>query len=187
MPEAQDWTDTGKLGQELEAMPLTVYNGKLYGGTLPSAEVYRFDGDHQWTRVGRVDFTPDVKYRRAWSMAVYQGRLFVGTLPSGRVWSIEAGRNATWDREFPSGWRHVAAVRGRDRLQLFVDGQLAAESAPLAAGDYDLTNRQPLRIGFGAQDYFRGSLADVRLYRGALSAEQVRDLHQPQTHTGVRR
>jgi hypothetical protein len=172
-----DWIDTGKLGQELEAMPLMVYNGELYGGTLPSAEVYRFDGDNQWTRIGRVDHTPDVKYRRAWSMAVHQGRLFVGTLPSGRVLSIEAGRNATCDRELPSGWRHVAAVRDRDRLKLYVDGQLAAESAPLAAGDCDLTNRQPLRIGFGAQDYFHGSLADVRLYRGALSAEQVRDLY----------
>lgn len=170
------WDDVGKLGQELEAMPLLVYNGKMYGGTLPSAEVYRYDGDMNWAKIGCVDPTPDVKYRRAWSMAVFQGRLFVGTLPSGHVLSIEAGRNATWDRELPAGWHHVAAVRGHDRLQLYVDGKLASESALFAAEKYDLTNRQPLHIGLGAQDFFRGDLADIRLYLGALSPEQVRGL-----------
>jgi hypothetical protein len=170
------WDDVGKLGQELEAMPLLVYNGKMYGGTLPSAEVYRYDGDMDWKKIGTVDHTPDVKYRRAWSMAVFQGRLFVGTLPSGRVLSIEAGRNATYDRELPAGWHHVAAIRGTDRLQLYVDGKLVSESARFATEKYDLTNRQPLRIGLGAQDHFRGDLADVRLYRGALSGEQVREL-----------
>ncbi|MGE0755370.1 MAG: LamG-like jellyroll fold domain-containing protein [Pirellulaceae bacterium] len=172
------WTDVGKLGQELEAMPLLVYNGKLYGGTLPQAEVYRFDGDHQWSRVGRVDHTPDVKYRRAWSMAVFQGRLFVGTLPSGRVRSIEAGRNATLDRELPAGWHHVVAVRGSDQLQLYVDGAAVAQSARFTSGDYDLTNRQPLDIGFGAQDHFHGRMADVRIYRGALTANAVRELYR---------
>lgn len=169
-----NWADAGKLGQELEAMPLLVYNGKMYGGTLPLAEVYRHDAERQWTRIGRVDETPDVKYRRAWSMAVFQGRLFVGTLPSGRVLSIEAGRNATSDRQLSAGWHHVAAVRGGDRLRLYVDGQSVAESAAFAPDDYNLTNRQPLRIGFGAQDYFHGNLAEVRLYRGALSPEQIR-------------
>ena len=118
----REWIDTGKLGTELEAMPLLVYNGKLYCGTLPSAEVFRFDGPEKWFKIGRVDQTPDVKYRRAWSMAIYNGRLFVGTLPSGRVQSIEAGRNVTLDRAFPSGWHHVAAVREAKRLRLFVDG-----------------------------------------------------------------
>ncbi len=72
------WDDAGKLGDELEAMPLVVYNGKLYGGTLPSAEIYRYDDLKAWTRIAQVDATPNVKYRRAWSMAVFQGRLFVG-------------------------------------------------------------------------------------------------------------
>ncbi|MBI3861235.1 MAG: LamG domain-containing protein [Planctomycetia bacterium] len=175
-----NWVDAGRLGEELETMPLLVYNGQMYGGTLPSAAVYRFDGDTNWTKIGRVDHTPDVKYRRAWSMAVFQGRLFVGALPSGRVLSIEAGRNATYDRELAAGWHHVAAVRGGGKLQLYVDGKLVGESAVLTPGDFNLTNRQPLRIGFGAQDYFRGDLTDVQLYRGALSPGQVLNLFQEQ-------
>ena len=35
------WEDTGRLGNELEVMGLALFNGKLYGGTLPLAQVYR--------------------------------------------------------------------------------------------------------------------------------------------------
>ncbi len=174
------WVDVGKLGQELEAMPLLIYNGKMYGGTLPTAEVYRYEGGQQWNRLAQVDHTPDVKYRRAWSMAVYQGRLFVGTLPSGRVLSIEAGRNATYDHELAPGWHHIAAVRSNDHLQLWIDGQMVSRSASFAPEQFDLGNPAPLHIGFGAQDYFRGNIADFRLYRGALSSQQIRELARSQ-------
>jgi hypothetical protein len=157
-------------------MPLLVYNGKMYGGTLPQAEIYRYDGPNSWLKIGKVDHTPDVKYRRAWSMAVYKGRLFIGALPSGRVLSMEAGRNATYDTALPTGWHHVAAVRDADHLQLYVDGKMVSRSATLKAEDFDLTNDRPLQIGMGAQDHFRGNLADVRLYRGALSPEDVMKL-----------
>jgi hypothetical protein len=168
-----DWVDTGRLGSELEAMPLLVYNGKMYSGTLPLAEVYRYDGDNAWARLGRVDLTPDVKYRRAWSMAVYQGRLFVGTLPSGRVLSIEAGKNVTDDRALSPGWHHIAAVRGEKALKLYVDGLLVGEAIVDNSADYDLSVEQPLRIGFGAQDYYRGAISDVRLYRGELTETEI--------------
>jgi hypothetical protein len=173
-----DWVNTGKLGQELEAMPLLVYNGKMYGGTLPLAEIYRYDGDENWTRFGRVDHTRDVKYRRAWSMAVHRGRLFVGTLPSGRVLSIEAGRNATYDRQLSPGWHHIAAVRGAKTLKLYIDGLLVSESSPMDAKDYDLNIQAPLQFGFGAQDHYRGRIADVRLYRGELSSAQIQSQSQ---------
>ena len=176
------WEDAGRLGGELESMPLLVYHGKMYGGTLPLAEVYRYDGGTDWTRIGRVDHTPDVKYRRAWSMAVFQGRLFVGALPSGRVLSIEAGRNATYDHEFPPGWHHIAAVRDTGGLRLYVDGKPVSESAALDPAQYNLSTDQPLHIGFGAQDYFQGGLSEIKLYRGALSAQQVSDLAKSPSH-----
>lgn len=171
--EGTNWEDAGKLGEELEAMPLLVYNGKMYGGTLPLAEVYRFEGNTDWAKIGRVDLTPDVRFRRAWSMAVFQGRLFVGALPSGHVLSIEAGRNATWDQSFPPGWHHVAAVRGNECLKLYVDGKLVSSSAALPDNAIDLSSQAKLQIGFGAQDYFKGNLADVRIYCGALSTEGI--------------
>ena len=76
-----DWIDTGRLGEERESMPLAIYNGMMYSGSLPLGEVFRFDGDGRWNSIGRVDLTPDVKYRRAWSMAVYDGKLSSGRCP----------------------------------------------------------------------------------------------------------
>ncbi len=174
-----EWQDVGKLGDEREAMPLVVYNGKMYGGTLPLAEIYRYDGGSAWARIGRVDETPDVVYRRAWSMAVFQGRLFVGTLPSGKVLSVEAGRNATADTSLPDGWHHIAAVRDSDRLTLYVDGKSVATSATFTASEFNLSSQQPLKIGFGAQDHFYGRMADVRIYKGALSMEEIQTLANP--------
>jgi hypothetical protein len=140
---------------------------------LPLAEVYRYD-ERKWTTVGRVDLTPDVRYRRAWTMAVYQGRLFVGALPSGHVQSIEFGRNVTYDYALPTGWVHLTAVRAVDELRLYINGNRVATSAKFTAEDYNLTNDSPLKIGFGAHDYFNGKLQDVRVYRRALEDREVK-------------
>jgi hypothetical protein len=175
------WVPAGRLGEEKEVMGMAVHNGKLYAGTLPLAEVYRHDGGTAWTRTGRLDLTPDVRYRRAWSTAVYQGRLFCGTLPSGRVHAMEAGLSVTHDRALEPGWRHLAALRQAGRLALYVDGKRVASSPASAATPLDLTNAEPLRIGLGAHDFFRGSLSDLRLYERALAAGEVAELAAPRT------
>ena len=154
-------------------MAMVVYNGELYAGSLPLAKVFRYDEGTTWTETGRLDFTPDMLYRRVWSMAVFKGKLFAGTMPSGHVWSFEAGRDVTCDHELPAGWHHVAAVRDESQLRLYVDGALVSRSEPFKPGDFDLTNALPLRIGLGGHDYFRGRLADVRLYRSALSDNAI--------------
>lgn len=174
------WVHRGRLGDQTEVMGVSVYNGKLYAGTLPLGQVYRYDGGTTWTLTGRLDQTPDVQYRRVWSMAVYRGRLFCGTLPSGRVYSISAGQCATLDRELRPGWRHVVGVRRAGRLQLYVDGAFEAESQRLGR-PLDISTRQPLRIGAGPHDFFRGHIRDVRLYRQALSPAQIKEL----LHTGA--
>ena len=106
-------------------------------------------------------------------MAVHGGRLFVGTLPSGKVLSIEAGINATYDRPLGSGWHHIAAVRGDSVLRLYVDGAQVAQSSGFTTEDFDLSLTGDMKIGFGAQDYFRGRIADVRLYRGELDEDEI--------------
>jgi hypothetical protein len=166
--------DTGRLGSELEVMGLALFNGMLYGGTLPLAQVYRLD-EAGWTLTGRLDFS-DVVYRRAWSMAVYQGRLFCGTLPSGHVHALEAGVAVSHDVALAPGWRHVAAMRAGHRLKLFVDGACVAESKAFDAARFNLSLQAPLRIGFGEHDFFHGTLRDVRLYGRALGEREVKRL-----------
>lgn len=171
-----NWADCGRLGDEKEVMGLAVYNGKMYGGTLPLAEVYRYEAGQTWTRTGQLDKTPDVKYRRAWSMAVYRGKLFCGTLPSGRIYSLEAGKSVTHDRSLAPSWRRVAAVRSGRTLKLYVDGKAVVASTPFEPARYDISNALPLRIGFGGHDYFNGSIRDVRIYGRALTEAELGEL-----------
>lgn len=170
------WIDIGRLAEELEVMGMLVHNGRLLAGTLPRALVCSYEGGTRWKELAQLDTTPAVKYRRAWTMAEYRGQVFVSTLPSGKVFSTEAGRNLTWDRPLPVGRRAVVAVRQGDRLRLYVDGKLQATSAAFDAKDYDLTGDAALVIGSGANGPFRGRLDEVRLYRRALSAEEVRGI-----------
>jgi hypothetical protein len=168
------WEDRGRLGDELEVMGMLVHNGALYAGTLPSGQIYRHEGDRRWTLLKQLDTTPDVMYRRVWTMAQFQGRLFASTLPSGHIWSMQTGASVTFDREFPAGWHHVAAQRADDWLRLFVDGQLVAESRQ--AAPLDLSIDKPWKIGAGSGDFFHGALADVRLYLRSLSIDEIREL-----------
>jgi hypothetical protein len=172
----KQWINSGRLGKEEEVMGMAVYNGKLYGGTLPLAQVYRYDSDDNWTMVGQIDHTQGVKYRRVWTMVVYKGKLFASTLPSGHIYSMEAGKSVTLDRELAPGWRHIVAVRDSDKLKLYVDAKLTATSSLFDSNKYNLTNDNPFLIGFGAHDYFNGSLSNLRLYNRALSNTEIKAL-----------
>ncbi len=173
------WTDVGRLGEELEVMGMLVHNGRLLAGTLPLAEVYSYEGDTTWKRLTRLDHTPDVKYRRAWTMAEHEGRLFCSTLPSGKVFGFEAGRNMTWGHSLSAGWHHIAAARSSDRLTLYVDGQRVSQSGEFDPAQFDLNSAASLQIGFGANDSLRGRLADLRLYRRVLNPNEIRHLAIP--------
>lgn len=173
------WEDLGRLGEEREVMGMLVHNGQLYAGTLPMAEVYRYDGAQTWTKTKQLDTTPDVRYRRAWTMAQYDGRLFCTTLPTGHIHSMTAGVCVTHDKELPPGWRHVAAVKEKGRLKLYVDGEKVAESTEFDPSKYDLTTDAPLRVGAGEGDDFNGEmLIPESIVRKALSAEEIRKLAQ---------
>lgn len=180
--ELNQWTDCGRLGEELEVMGMLVHNGRLIAGTLPLAEVHEYQSGDVWKKLTRLDHTPDVKYRRAWTMAEFDGRVFCSTLPSGHIYSWQAGRTAMADRPLASGWRHVTAVKSRDRLRLYVDGRLEGQSQAFDAKDYPLSPGASLKIGFGANDVFHGHLSDLRLYRRALSEGEIRELAAQKPH-----
>lgn len=153
------WIDCGQLGEEKEVMGMLIHNGTFYAGTLPKGEVYRYEGGTSWKLLKQIDETPDVRYRRVWTMATYQGRLFATTLPSGHVWSMSAGCLVTDDHELPEGWHDVIAQRTGGKLRLFVDGKLAAEAE---GADLDLrTAGLKLKIGDGPRGPFTGGIRNL--------------------------
>lgn len=172
----QNWIHRGRLGEEKEVMGVSVYNGSLYAGTLPLANVYRYDGDSKWTSTGQLDKTPDVRYRRAWSMAVFDGKLFCGVLPSGHVYSLNIGQNVTYDKALAAGWHNLTVTRSQAEVKLYVDGKLIATSDTDSHVVGDLCNGMPLTIGNGQHDFFNGKLKNLKIYQGVLSPLQVRRL-----------
>lgn len=170
------WTDVGRLGEEREVMGMLVHNGRLIAGTLPLAEVYSYEGGEQWKRLARLDHTPDVTYRRAWTMAEHDGQVFCSTLPSGKIFKFSAGRQAQYGRSLSSDWHHVAAMRAGGELRLFVDGRLVAENKAGGGESYPLNTDAPLRIGAGKNGGWTGSLSDVRAYDRALSSDEIQTL-----------
>ena len=71
-------------------------------------------------------------------------------------------------------WYHVAAMRGSNFIQLFVNGQSVAQATVSFAQDY---GNFPLYFGTSGQSYwdrkFSGLLDEVSLYNRALSSTEV--------------
>ncbi len=107
------WTALERVGYEREIMAMALYNGKVYVGSLPMANVWRMDAE-RFRFLATLDPAP-APLRRVWAMAVYQGRLFAGTLPSGRVCAMEAGTSRHVGPRLPRGLapRGCGARRGR--------------------------------------------------------------------------
>jgi hypothetical protein len=171
-----DWADAGRLGAELEVMGLLVHNGRMLGGTLPLAEVYSYGGGQTWNRLLQLDTTPEVKYRRAWTMAEHQGKVFVSTLPSGKVHSVAFGQQVQHGVTLPANWQHVAAVRTGSTLRMYLNGRLIEEQTTPGSADWNLAHDTALTLGRGPHDTLRGSMSHVRLYRRALTTEEVQQL-----------
>jgi hypothetical protein len=98
----------------------------------------------------------------------------------GRVYSVQAGQVVSYERDIGGGWTHLAVVRRAADLRLYVNGRLSASSTAPGGRVLDLSNNEPLLIGFGTQSHFSGAVADVRLYARALEAEEVTQLHSKQ-------
>jgi hypothetical protein len=202
----KEWTITGRLGLPAggrecnEVNDLVVHNGRLYAGVIPKAEVYRYEADGQWTLLDSLAHRPDwdrddwPTWCRLTAMASHQGRLFAGTgscqgracdvdpdATLGRVYAIRVGQIISHERDIGGGWTHLAVVRRRADLRLYVNGCLSACSAAPEGRVLDLSNSEPLLIGFGAQTYFSGAMADLRLYARALKAEDIVQIHANRT------
>lgn len=170
------WADVGRLGQELEVMGLIVHNGRLLGGTLPLAEVYSYEGDTTWQRMDQLDKTPDVKYRRAWTMVEHDGKVFCSTLPSGKVYAFEAGKSVMSPDALPSGWQHIAAIKTANHLKLFINGEWVSETKIPGSMKFNVDSPSSLKIGFGPNDYFNGRIKALRLYNRALNDREIKRL-----------
>jgi hypothetical protein len=174
---------------------LIVYNGKLYAGVIPKAQIWRYETDGHWTLMNSLASRPDfsVDETSSWcrvpTMAAFRGRLFAATGSCisraidvdpddtlGRVYASELGQVVSHDRDIGVEWTHLTAVREAKELRLYVNGERVAASQTTGRHTFDLANAQPLTIGSGAQGTFAGCIADLRVYSGALPEERVKEI-----------
>ncbi|NKB71079.1 MAG: hypothetical protein GKR89_28755 [Candidatus Latescibacteria bacterium] len=201
LEESGEWTNIGRLGlpeglfECNEVMDLRVYNGKLYAALIPKAQIWRYEEDGHWTLLTSLASRPDwqVEDADSWcrvtSLNAFAGRLCASTGSCysrsehqdvgdtlGRVLAARTGQVCSHERDIGGGWTHVAAVRQGQETRLYVNGELSSSCRAPGPRSFDLTNTSPLVIGCGAQTYFRGSMADVRLYGGALNEAAIHRL-----------
>ncbi|HYF00420.1 MAG TPA: LamG domain-containing protein, partial [Planctomycetota bacterium] len=95
--------------------------------------------------------------------------------PQGR-WIIGASGDAVVGPEGRKGWQHVAAVQDADGRKLYIDGKLAGQGKAMPG-----TGPGPMILGGagGVEEYLPGALGEVRLYRKALTADDVQKLAAP--------
>ena len=187
----EQWEDRGCTADTLspvEINSLVVYNGKLYAGTLPRIGLWRYENGTTWSLIDRLLPENAVYRARLTSLTVHDGQLFASAGCSngnifdepcdirGKVYRIEAGKSVSFDHDLGPGWKHVAAVKDNGILRLYVDGRPVATSAPFDPAEYDLITDQPLRVGFGAMDYFSGMMRDIRLYDRPIGEDEIRDI-----------
>jgi signal transduction histidine kinase/ligand-binding sensor domain-containing protein/CheY-like chemotaxis protein len=99
--------------------------------------------------------------------------------PGARIGS-NAGRHMVWLENFlqPDRWFHVAAVSGPQGMKLYVNGSLMGED-PFSGSFAAIGNNANNWIGRGLQqgagdDDFAGFMDEIRVWRVARSAEQIR-------------
>lgn len=166
-----------------------------YEGSKEWTKLARFFAPEGWEPVP-VDGRPTVvapentlaQWTRVTSLTVCQGRLFAGIgsctsaladAPAdvrGKVFAMRAGQCLSYDRDLGPEWKHLVAIRQDDRLRLYVDGRPQVVSPAFSSKDYAISNREPLKIGYGEMDYFSGKIREVRLYNRALSDGEIAGL-----------
>ena len=199
--DSGDWTNTGHLGipeglfECNEVMDLRVYNGKLYAALIPKSQIWRYEADGHWTLMTSLASRPDWKpedaetWCRVTCLNAYKGQLCAATGSCysraehqdpednlGRVHGLRTGQVCSHERDIGGDWTHIAAVRKNKQTQLYINGSLAATSYAPARTTFDLSNTSPLFIGYGPQTYFKGAIADLRLYGDALTEEAIHQL-----------
>src|SRR5262249_48206281 len=115
-----------------------------------------------------------------YGLTLVDGKLL---LHFAKRWLDDALRVET-ERRLPADrWQHVFVTYDGSRLArgvtIYVDGRPEKLKSPLDDRNQDFKTNQPLRIGWGGgpvENRFHGLLADVRLSRGCLSAQDVASL-----------
>lgn len=84
-------------------------------------------------------------------------------------------------------WHYFAALRGEEKIMLYIDGEFAMES--YIPESYNITIGSPLVFGTmlfeGSEDFFNGQLDEMRISKRALSAEEIKADYERRQYAAI--
>ena len=98
---------------------------------------------------------------------------------------FRTGQVCSHECDIGDKWTHIVASRAGKETRLYINGQLAAVASAPNRKTFDLSNANPLFIGYGTQTYFKGAISDLQLYSGALDEHAIKKLSEPQRPSGL--
>jgi hypothetical protein len=141
-----------------------------------------------WFKTGFNGPRPEPAYLLEWNQAPIAG---AGSEYQSRGMSIaiQDGQLKVYQNDWVSGgavapntWHHVAVVKAPNDLRIYLDGQrtytgnhplMGAQTSPLAIGCSVYHYYDPNAGGVFYGDYFNGSIAQVKVWTGALNDASV--------------
>ncbi|HEX5271069.1 MAG TPA: DUF1553 domain-containing protein, partial [Gemmataceae bacterium] len=128
--------------------------------------------------------TADTARAEGYAVGLRDGRVFVHLT---KRWLDDALRVET-QRALPTGeWHHVTVTYDGSRVaagvKVYIDGRPEKTKVLLDELNQSFATKEPLRIGAGggADDRFRGDIADVRVYADGLTPDEAAWLSVPET------
>ncbi|MFH2019881.1 MAG: DUF2341 domain-containing protein [archaeon] len=177
-----NWTSSGKVGGAYE------FNGSNYI-LVQDNSALDFDADIDFTIEGWFNSKGSV-----YSQGIIAkrdgngGQLVISLLNTSElnVYLKDINNNITLNSSIISlnTWTHFAVVADRNMpLKIFIDGQADSESN--ISSEIDISNTNPLEIGIAnysipasIHKQFNGSIDEIKIYRQALSPEQIYQEYQ---------
>jgi hypothetical protein len=194
---------------------LTAYNGMLYAGALPRAEVFRFDGPEAWTSLRRFHAPPgwepvsvedmerppdgDLRMRewaRVTSLTEHDGRLFgsVTSCTSAYIDALPDVRGSVHAMQAGVVATTTKSLRpGPHHIVAIREGGRASividgrvSASAWGSLPRSLATDAPLEIATGPLGPYAGTVRDVRTYDRALTAAEVGRLAEGSAHEALR-
>ena len=187
----------GKIGQALKfdgssGYVVTPYSSSLKFGTGNFSVSAWVNGSGNPYKFASVISANRFGVGESWNLAI--GDNTNQNLPSFQVWGTGSGSNyADGPSNINDGkWHHLVAVRNGTTAQIFVDGVAGGINTISSSWNSDGAGANVYIGALGdnpsgvkANDYFNGSIDDVRIYNRALSASEVQQLYDLGTATHV--
>lgn len=136
-----------------------------------------FDVNQEWTSMAWIRFADSGPWRAIFSGGRYRYALYLDDDASLRAFVRDlypASTGNTSRRLLPGNWHHVALVKRDEALMVYIDGE--RERVTTTDPNSTMSPVNFFQVGYDGfrNDYFRGLIDEVKVYRRGLDITEIR-------------